>query len=204
MIEHSREIPAGDEAGAWCDPATGELLAERTPTAIWIPDDDLSGPPVPEATWPDWTRTRAFGDWWTERLARFEGELAALEESSRLRLARAKATIRHHRVRWLADLERLAQLEIRGKRKSVDFSAGSLGWRRSTGWEIDNEDDALLWAIEHCPAACRIERRLMVSALPKGLDEIPGAHRPRDEKFFARVTRAKREEGVTDVDGQQE
>jgi phage host-nuclease inhibitor protein Gam len=91
--------------------------------------------------------------------------------------------------RWARD--RIARLK--GKKKSINLPAGTVGFRASTPrLVIDNEHAVIEWARQHAPSAVHTVEKVLKSVLDnhfKITGELPddGVHvEPATEKFFVR------------------
>ena len=93
-------------------------------------------------------------------------------------------------------LARWAEAKIKrlgGKRKSISLPAGGVGFRHSKPLlVVDDDQQVIVWAKAHCPAAIILTERLSKAALNEHLvttGEMPvhGAHiEPEREHFYIR------------------
>lgn len=148
------------------NPLTGEILGMVEPD---VGRTDDAGNEAPFRV-----RDRGSAEWVLERIFEAELELEALARRREILLENIAATSRPivHRIAWLRkrfepELEEWARRELEGqKTRTIRTPFGTLAFRkRPKKISVRDEELAIAWAEEHRPAAVKVTKKILVSAL---------------------------------------
>jgi len=160
----------------YVDTTTGEVFSEPGENRVECVVEQPEPTRQPDSEW--------LGDWYTRQLARLDAEEKALKAQTKTRLAQIQARRKALEHGWRDRLVAVVAESLTGKRKSVDFAYGRCGWRKARRVEVTDEAAALTWAEAFAPAAVKVTRSLLKSALPAG--DVPGVRRVNEDEFYAR------------------
>ena len=159
------------------DPVTGEAFAGWQEGCVEIPDD-------PEEEHQD--DAEWLGDWYTQQTVQIEAERRALKAQHKLRMAQLESREKGLAFSWGERFEIVVLKETSGtKKRSVNFAYGTAGFRKSKRVEVTDQQAAIDWAEDYCPAAVKVSVSLLKSALPTDQD-VPGVERTELDAFFVR------------------
>ena len=137
-------------------------------------------------------------EWYLKKLVEHEAARQAIKEHSAKLLAQVDARDNALKWKWGQKVEVQVNKDLQvqgGKKRSVQYATGRAGYRKVAGGEkvlVDDEDVAMKHAAKSCPAAIKVERRILPSELKKLLKDtgevLPGTHietTASEDRFYA-------------------
>lgn len=171
----------------YVDPLTGESLDEPREgcLSINIPQEEVDQLPdrewLPDHYMEESLKILANKEANQAKYDRLIGTLQALCDDKMADLDREQATLDW---RLLARLESVVNREVTGtKKRSMNYTYGKAGFRKSSRTEVTDESAAMEWAAANCPEAVKVTRKLLKSVLPK-TETVPGVERHSESTFY--------------------